>query len=352
MTKEDVLRITLQRVKETLKSNEIQMDDLQEIIMNIDDNDVEPEGLLYYVVTSLKSLGFTIKEEVNTNYDFSNVTDDMVRQYLKEIANYPLLSKEETEALAYKYKKGDKEAGKILANHNLRLVVSIAKKYNGRGMDFLDLIQEGNLGLLKAIEKFDPSLGYKFSTYATWWIKAKMTRALSEKVRIIRLPYYKEEMLQQYKKYLTMFIKLKGYYPSIDEMVELSGFTKEDLIEFKSYLKEIVSLDEMIEYGKDECLKDSTELSIIEKLEEESLQEDIYKRIRYALKVLPEMDRNIIKDLYGLNDGKTKTSTKIAPLYGVSRETIRMRKIKSLKSLQEKNKNTKLRELAIEYNGN
>ena len=310
MTKEDVLRITLQRVKETLKSNEIQMDDLQEIIMNIDDNDVEPEGLLYYVVTSLKSLGFTIKEEVNTNYDFSNVTDDMVRQYLKEIANYPLLSKEETEALAYKYKNGDKEAGKILANHNLRLVVSIAKKYNGRGMDFLDLIQEGNLGLLKAIEKFDPSLGYKFSTYATWWIKAKITRALSEKVRIIRLPYYKEEMLQQYKKYLTMFIKLKGYYPSIDEMVELSGFTKEDLIEFKSYLKEIVSLDEMIEYGKDECLKDSTELSIIEKLEEESLQEDIYKRIRYALKVLPEMDRNIIKDLYGLNDGKTKTSTK------------------------------------------
>ena len=162
----------------------------------------------------------------------------------------------------------------------------------------------------------------------------------------------KEEMLQQYKKYLTMFIKLKGYYPSIDEMIELSGFTKEDLIEFKSYLKEIVSLDEMVEYGKDECLKDSTELSIIEKLEEESLQEDIYKRIRYALKVLPEMDRNIIKDLYGLNDGKTKTSTKIAPLYGVSRETIRIRKIKSLKSLQEKNKNTKLRELAIEYNGN
>ena len=162
----------------------------------------------------------------------------------------------------------------------------------------------------------------------------------------------KEEMLQQYKKYLTMFIKLKGYYPSIDEMIELSGFTKEDLIEFKSYLKEIVSLDEMIEYGKDECLKDSTELSIIEKLEEESLQEDIYKRIRYALKVLPEMDRNIIKDLYGLNDGKTKTSTKIAPHYGVSRETIRKRKIKSLKSLQEKNKNTKLRELAIEYNGN
>ena len=136
----------------------------------------------------------------------------MLRQYLKEIANYPLLSKEETEALAYKYKKGDKEAGKILANHNLRLVVSIAKKYNNRGMDFLDLIQEGNLGLLKAIEKFDPSLGYKFSTYATWWIKAKMTRALSEKVRIIRLPYYKEEMLQQYKKYLTMFIKLKGYF--------------------------------------------------------------------------------------------------------------------------------------------
>ena len=352
MTKEDVLRITLQRVKETLKSNEIQMDDLQEIIMNIDDNDVEPEGLLYYVVTSLKSLGFTIKEEVNTNYDFSNVTDDMVRQYLKEIANYPLLSKEETEALAYKYKKGDKEAGKILANHNLRLVVSIAKQYLNLGLPFEDLIQEVNLGLIRAIEKFDVTKETAFSTYATTWIKAKMTRALSEKVRIIRLPYYKEEMLQQYKKYLTMFIKLKGYYPSIDEMIELSGFTKEDLIEFKSYLKEIVSLDEMVEYGKDECLKDSTELSIIEKLEEESLQEDIYKRIRYALKVLPEMDRNIIKDLYGLNDGKTKTSTKIAPLYGVSRETIRIRKIKSLKSLQEKNKNTKLRELAIEYNGN
>ena len=276
----------------------------------------------------------------------------IIRQYLKEISPIPVLSNEEQIKLVMKCHKGDKKARQELIIHNLKLVVSIAKQYLNLGLPFEDLIQEGNLGLIKAIEKFDPSLGYKFSTYATWWIKAKMTRALSEKVRIIRLPYYKEEMLQQYKKYLTMFIKLKGYYPSIDEMIELSGFTKEDLIEFKSYLKEIVSLDEMVEYGKDECLKDSTELSIIEKLEEESLQEDIYKRIRYALKVLPEMDRNIIKDLYGLNDGKTKTSTKIAPLYGVSRETIRIRRIKSLKSLQEKNKNTKLRELAIEYNGN
>lgn len=276
----------------------------------------------------------------------------IIRQYLKEISPIPVLSNEEQIKLVMKCHKGDKKARQELIIHNLKLVVSIAKQYLNLGLSFEDLIQEGNLGLIRAIEKFDVTKETAFSTYATTWIKAKITRALSEKVRIIRLPYYKEEMLQQYKKYLTMFIKLKGYYPSIDEMVELSGFTKEDLIEFKSYLKEIVSLDEMVEYGKDECLKDSTELSIIEKLEEESLQEDIYKRIRYALKVLPEMDRNIIKDLYGLNDGKTKTSTKIAPLYGVSRETIRKRKIKSLKSLQEKNKNTKLRELAIEYNGN
>lgn len=276
----------------------------------------------------------------------------IIRQYLKEISPIPVLSNEEQIKLVMKCHKGDKKARQELIIHNLKLVVSIAKQYLNLGLPFEDLIQEGNLGLIRAIEKFDVTKETAFSTYATTWIKAKMTRALSEKVRIIRLPYYKEEMLQQYKKYLTMFIKLKGYYPSIDEMIELSGFTKEYLIEFKSYLKEVVSLDEMVEYGKDECLKDSTELSIIEKLEEESLQEDIYKRIRYALKVLPEMDRNIIKDLYGLNDGKTKTSTKIAPLYGVSRETIRIRKIKSLKSLQEKNKNTKLRELAIEYNGN
>ena len=276
----------------------------------------------------------------------------IIRQYLKEISPIPVLSNEEQIKLVMKCHKGDKKARQELIIHNLKLVVSIAKQYLNLGLPFEDLIQEGNLGLIRAIEKFDVTKETAFSTYATTWIKAKMTRALSEKVRIIRLPYYKEEMLQQYKKYLTMFIKLKGYYPSIDEMIKLSGFTKEDLIEFKSYLKEIVSLDEMIEYGKDECLKDSTELSIIEKLEEESLQEDNYKRIRYALKVIQEKDRNIIKDLYGLNDGKTKTSTKIAPLYGVSRETIRMRKIKSLKSLQEKNKNTKLRELAIEYNGN
>lgn len=276
----------------------------------------------------------------------------IIRQYLKEISPIPVLSNEEQIKLVMKCHKGDKKARQELIIHNLKLVVSIAKQYLNLGLPFEDLIQEGNLGLIRAIEKFDVTKETAFSTYATTWIKAKMTRALSEKVRIIRLPYYKEEMLQQYKKYLTIFIKLKGYYPSIDEMIELSGFTKEDLIEFKSYLKEVVSLDEMVEYGKDECLKDSTELSIIEKLEEESLQEDIYKRIRYALKVLPEMDRNIIKDLYGLNDGKTKTSTKIAPLYGVSRETIRIRKIKSLKSLQEKNKNTKLRELAIECNGN
>lgn len=278
--------------------------------------------------------------------------NEVIRQYLKEISPIPVLSNEVQLKLIIKCHKGDKEAREKLVKHNLKLVVSIAKQYLNLGLPFEDLIQEGNLGLIRAIEKFDVTKETAFSTYATTWIKAKITRALSEKVRIIRLPYYKEEMLQQYKKYLTLFIKFKGYYPSIDELIELSGFTKEELISLKGYLKEVISLDEMIEFGKDECLYDSTELSMVEKLEEESLKEDIYKRIRYALRVLPEMDRNIIKDLYGLKDGKTKTSAKIAPLYGVSRETIRKRKIKSIKTLQEKNKNTKLRRLAIEYNGN
>ena len=355
MEKEMILKRVLKNIKYKMVENEIDMEFLQDIIFNALDGETVTEEILDYICNELRNLGIVITE--NNKYDvnlngYNGPIDDIVKQYLLEIGRIPLLTDEKEKELGKKAKEGSKYAKEKLAESNLRLVVSIAKRYVNRGMDFLDLIQEGNLGLIRAIEKFDVTKETAFSTYATTWIKAKMTRALSEKVRIIRLPYYKEEMLQQYKKYLTMFIKLKGYYPSIDEMIELSGFTKEDLIEFKSYLKEVVSLDEMVEYGKDECLKDSTELSIIEKLEEESLQEDIYKRIRYALKVLPEMDRNIIKDLYGLNDGKTKTSTKIAPLYGVSRETIRIRKIKSLKSLQEKNKNTKLRELAIEYNGN
>ena len=334
MTKEDVLRITLQRVKETLKSNEIQMDDLQEIIVNIDGNDVEPEGLLYYVVTSLKNLGFTIKEEANTNYDFSNVTDDMVKQYLKEIGNYPLLSKEETEALAYKYKKGDKEAGKILANHNLRLVVSIAKKYNGRGMDFLDLIQEGNLGLLKAIEKFDPSLGYKFSTYATWWIRQAVARGAADKSRAIRIPVHLYERVKRYMAVTTKYEETYGVFPSDEELMEILDVTKEQLKIIKNVSIDTISLSSPI--GEDEedelgnFIEDKSFVSPIEEADKISVKEELYEAISEALN---SREQKVIILRFGLDGKHERTLAEVGKELNVTRERVRQIESKALRKL-------------------
>ena len=348
MTKEDVLRITLQRVKETLKSNEIQMDDLQEIIMNIDDNDVEPEGLLYYVVTSLKSLGFTIKEEVNTNYDFSNVTDDMVRQYLKEIGNYPLLSKEETEALAYKYKKGDKEAGKILANHNLRLVVSIAKKYNGRGMDFLDLIQEGNLGLLKAIEKFDPSLGYKFSTYATWWIRQAVARGAADKSRAIRVPVHMVETINKMARIERQMTLELNREPTDQELSKKMGLSVDKIAEIRKISQDPVSLETPIGEEDDSHLGDFLADERTMSPEEFATYEILKDELREVLDTLTVREKEVLELRFGLFDGSSHTLEEVGKQFKVTRERIRQIEAKALRKLRHPSRAKKLKDFLIE----
>ena len=332
MTREDVLRITLSKIKENLKSNEIQMDDLQEIIMNIEGNDVNPEGLLYYVVTSLKTLGFTIKEEVN--YDLSNITDDYVKQYLKEIGVYKLLTKEETEDLAFRYKLGDKEAGKKIVNHNLRLVVSIAKKYNGRGLDFLDLIQEGNLGLIKAVEKFDPSLGYKFSTYATWWIRQAVARGLAEKSRTIRVPVHVYGKVKKYLFFSTTYEETYGKFPDDKTLMDYLEINEYQLKEIKKIALDPLFLEDPVGKEEDDVfgnfIEDKTSISPIENAEKISIKDELYD----AINSLNPREQKVIVLRFGLDGKRCRTLEEIGCEFNLTRERIRQIESKAIRKLK------------------
>ena len=345
MTKEDVLRITLQKVKENLKNNEIKMDDLQEIIMNINDNDVNPEGLLHYVVKSLKTLGFNIIEDVD--YDIGFVSEDSIKQYLKEIGNYPLLTLKEEQELGRKIKLGDTRAKEKLIQSNLRLVVSISKKYVGRGMEFLDLIQEGNLGLLKAVEKYDPELGYKFSTYATWWIRQAVARGLADKSRMVRVSVHLYEKTTKYLVYTTKYEEVHGCMPSKELVMKELEIKEEQLMSIKKAALNLVSLSTPI--GKDEedelgyFIEDKTCASPIEEADKISRKEELYE----AIKSLTPREQRIIFLRFGLDGKGIRTLGSIGDELNLTRERIRQIEGKSIRKLRRYYNN---KQLEFNYN--
>lgn len=286
-------------------------------------------------------------DTINSGQYFDDVSDDSVRLYLREIGKIPLLSAEEELELAKRVVDGDKRAKDKMAEANMRLVVSIAKRYSGRGLDFLDLIQEGNTGLLRAVEKFDPDKGFKFSTYATWWIRQAITRAIADQARTIRIPVHMVETINKLLRTQRRMTQELNREPSIEELakeLEMEPEKVEYVIKIK---QDITSLDAGV--GRDGEDEDSVLGDFIEDEEgatpEESATSQLLKeQVQAVLSTLSEREQKIIKMRFGLENGKSHTLEEVGQEFAVTRERIRQIEAKALAKLRKHKDAKKLHE--------
>lgn len=271
-------------------------------------------------------------------------TEDPVRMYLKEIGTVPLLTAEEEYSLAMKKQAGDEYAKQRLIEANLRLVVSIAKRYTGRGMSFLDLVQEGNLGLIKGVEKFDPEKGFKLSTYATWWIRQSVTRALADQARTIRVPVHMVETINKMSKMQRKLTLELGYEPSVKELAEHLDMTEEKVQEIMQIAREPASLETPIGEEDDSNLgdfvADANVLSPEGNVESVMLREHIDS----LLDDLKERERQVIVLRFGLEDGHPRTLEEVGREFNVTRERIRQIEAKALRKLRNPVRSKRIRD--------
>lgn len=296
------------------------------------------------------------EDSLNNNQYFDDVSDDSVRLYLREIGKIPLLNAEEELALAQKVVAGDKKAKDKMAEANMRLVVSIAKRYSGRGLDFLDLIQEGNTGLLRAVEKFDPDKGFKFSTYATWWIRQAITRAIADQARTIRIPVHMVETINKLLRTQRRMTQELNREPTTEELAnELFGEEKNmtekqrvDKVEYIMKIKQdITSLDAGV--GRDGEDEDSVLGDFIEDEDsatpEESASSQLLKeQVQQVLSSLSEREQKIVRMRFGLDNGKSHTLEEVGQEFAVTRERIRQIEAKALAKLRKHKDARKLHE--------
>lgn len=271
-------------------------------------------------------------------------TDDPVRMYLKEIGTVPLLTTEEEVELAKRKAQGDPQAKQRLIEANLRLVVSIAKRYTGRGMSFLDLVQEGNLGLIKGVEKFDYTKGYKLSTYATWWIRQSVTRALADQARTIRVPVHMVETINRMSKMQRKLTLELGYEPSIAELAKALDTTEDKVMDIMQIAREPASLETPIGEEDDSSLgdfiADTNVLAPEQNIESVMLKDQIYT----LLKDLKERERQVIVLRFGLEDGHPHTLEEVGKEFNVTRERIRQIEAKALRKLRNPVRSKKIRD--------
>ena len=270
--------------------------------------------------------------------------DDPVRMYLKEIGRVPLLSADEEIALAKRMEAGDEEAQKELAEANLRLVVSIAKRYVGRGMLFLDLIQEGNLGLIKAVEKFDYNKGYKFSTYATWWIRQALTRAIADQARTIRIPVHMVETINKLIRVSRQLLQQLGREPSPEEIAEAMEISVERVREIMKIAQEPVSLETPIGEEEDSHLGDFIEDQDAPAPAEAASFMLLKEQLEEVLDTLTEREERVLRLRFGLDDGRARTLEEVGQNFGVTRERIRQIEAKALRKLRHPSRSRKLKD--------
>ena len=270
--------------------------------------------------------------------------NDPVRMYLKEIGVVPLLTNEEEKELALAVEAGDVEAKQRLAEANLRLVVSIAKRYVGRGMQFLDLIQEGNMGLMKAVDKFDYSKGFKFSTYATWWIRQAITRAIADQARTIRIPVHMVETINKLVREQRNLLQELGQDPTPEQIAERMDMTPDKVREILKIAQEPVSLETPIGEEDDSHLGDFIEDEVIENAVDYTTRIVLREQLDEVLDTLTDREENVLRLRFGLDDGKMRTLEDVGKVFNVTRERIRQIEAKALRKLRQPSRSKPLRD--------
>ena len=325
---------TMQKIFNFLEKNGVD-------ILQITDDDEEEPTLDEDVIAEGEDVE---KIDFTDTGDISSTTQDPVKMYLKDIGKVPLLSAEEEIELAKRMEAGDEMAKKKLAESNLRLVVSIAKRYVGRGMLFLDLIQEGNLGLLKAVEKFDYRKGYKFSTYATWWIRQAITRAIADQARTIRIPVHMVETINKVTRVSRDLLQKLGREPLPEEVGEVMGLPKERVQEIMKIAQEPVSLETPIGEEEDSHLGDFIQDESIPTRVEATNQTLLHEQLDEVVSTLTEREQRVIKLRFGWDDGRPRTLEEVGKEFNVTRERIRQIEAKALRKLRHPNRSRKLKD--------
>ncbi len=348
---------TLEQLMEMGKKNgKLTSDEIGQFLENMD-FDVEQVDKFY---ESLESAGISIidtaeeEEEILTESNIEKFEkslasegvsiDDPVKVYLKEIGSFPLLSLDEEIELAERILQGDAKAKKRLAEANLRLVVSIAKRYVGRGMLFLDLIQEGNLGLIKAVEKFDHTKGFKFSTYATWWIRQAITRAIADQARTIRIPVHMVETINKVKKVQSQLLHKNGQEPSVEDLAAELDMPQDKVREILKVAQEPISLESPIGEEEDSHLGDFIPDYDAPVPEEAATHTLLKEQLNEVLATLTPREAKVLSLRFGIEDGRPRTLEEVGKEFNVTRERIRQIEAKALRKLRHPSRNKKLKD--------
>lgn len=329
--------VSMREINEQFELFDLEPDDIASIIEELNERNIEVSD------EDEEEEEITEEEKDNAaNYDLVGV-DDPVRMYLKEIGKVNLLTAEDEKVLAQRMQAGDIEARDHLCEANLRLVVSIAKRYVGRGMSFLDLIQEGNLGLLKAVEKFDYTKGFKFSTYATWWIRQAITRAIADQARTIRIPVHMVETINKLVRAQRTLLQELGREPEVDELAKVLELKEDKVREIMKISQEPVSLEKPIGEEEDSHLGDFIPDDDAPSPEHQTAFSLLKEQLNDVLSTLTPREEKVLRLRFGLDDGRTRTLEEVGKEFDVTRERIRQIEAKALRKLRHPNRSKHLR---------